>query len=50
MLWPTFIVLVLLWTLGLASSHTLGGYVHILLLAAVAVVLIRVIQGRNPIS
>ncbi len=50
MLWTIFVILLVLWLLGLVSSYTLGGYIHILLLVAVAVVLIRVIQGRNPIS
>jgi hypothetical protein len=38
-----------LWFLGVVSSYTLGGFIHILLLLAIAVVLIRIIQGRNPI-
>jgi hypothetical protein len=42
-------VLVVLWALGLASAYTLGGFIHLLLLLAIAVVLIRVIQGRRPI-
>ncbi len=50
MLWTIFVVLVVLWALGMVSSYTVGGYIHLLLLAAIAVVLIRVIQGRNPIS
>jgi hypothetical protein len=50
MLWTIFVILLVLWLLGMVSSYTLGGYIHILLLVAVAVVLIRVIQGRNPIS
>ena len=37
------------WLLGLVSSYTLGGYIHLLLLLALAVVLIRIIQGRNPV-
>jgi hypothetical protein len=49
MLWTIFVILLVLWLLGMVSSYTLGGYLHILLLVAVAVVLIRVIQGRNPI-
>ncbi len=49
MLWTIFVILLVLWLLGTVSSYTLGGYIHILLLVAVAVVLIRVIQGRNPI-
>jgi hypothetical protein len=49
MLWTIFVVLLVLWALGMVSSYTLGGFIHILLLIAVAVVLIRVIQGRRPI-
>jgi hypothetical protein len=44
-----FVLLVLLWMVGIVSSYTLGGFIHVLLLLAVAVVLIRVIQGRRPI-
>jgi hypothetical protein len=50
MLWTIFAILLVLWLLGMVSSYTLGGYIHILLLVAIAVVLIRVIQGRNPIA
>jgi hypothetical protein len=39
----------ILWLLGMVSSYTLGGFIHILLVIAIVVVLIRVIQGRNPI-
>jgi hypothetical protein len=39
----------LLWLLGMVSSYTLGGFIHILLVLAVAAVLIRIIQGRNPV-
>jgi Family of unknown function (DUF5670) len=49
MLWTIFVILLVLWLLGMVSSYTLGGYIHILLLVAVAVVLIRVIQGRSPV-
>jgi len=47
MLWTIFVILVVLWALGLVSSYTLGGYIHILLVLAVVVLLIRVIQGRR---
>jgi hypothetical protein len=47
MLWTLFVVLLVLWALGLVSSYTLGGYIHLLLLIALVVVLIRVIQGRR---
>jgi len=50
MLWTIFIVLMLLWLLGLATSHTLGGFIHILLILAIVSVLIRVIQGRKPLT
>ncbi len=43
------IVLVILWALGLASSYTLGGLIHILLLIAIVVVLLRVINGQHPL-
>jgi hypothetical protein len=49
MLWTIAILLMILWFLGMVSSYTVGGFVHILLLLAVAAVLIRIIQGRNPI-
>jgi hypothetical protein len=39
----------ILWLLGMASSYTLGGFIHILLILAIATVLIRIIQGRNPV-
>jgi hypothetical protein len=43
------IVLVVLWALGLASSYTMSGFIHILLVIAIIVVILRVIQGRSPI-
>lgn len=43
------IILVILWVLGMVSSYTLGGYIHILLVIAVVVVIIRIIRGRNPL-
>lgn len=50
MLSTLIIVLVVLWLLGLATSYTAGGLIHILLVVAVIVVVIRVIQGRNPMG
>ena len=50
MLWTLFVILFIMWLLGMVSSYTLGGYIHILLVLAIAVVLIRVIQGRRPIA
>jgi hypothetical protein len=49
MLSTVITVLVILWLLGIATSYTLGGLIHILLVIAVIVVLLRVIQGRNPL-
>lgn len=49
MLWTIFVILLVLWLLGMVSSYTLGGYIHILLIVAIAVVLIRLIQGRRPV-
>jgi Family of unknown function (DUF5670) len=50
MLWTLFTVLLVLWFLGLVTSYTLGGFIHILLVLAVVTVLIRVIQGRRIVS
>lgn len=47
MLWTIFVILLVLWLLGMVSSYTMGGFIHILLVIAVVVVLIRVIQGRR---
>jgi hypothetical protein len=49
MVWTIFIILLVLWLLGLVSGTTFGGFIHILLVLAIAVVLIRVIQGRRPV-
>jgi hypothetical protein len=49
MLWTLFVVLFVLWLLGVVTSYTLGGFIHILLILAIAVVLIRIIQGRSPV-
>lgn len=43
------VVLVLLWILGMVSSYTMGGFIHVLLVVAVIVILVRVIQGRKPL-
>ena len=43
------VVLVLLWILGMVSSYTMGGFIHVLLVVAIVVILIRVIQGRKPL-
>jgi hypothetical protein len=49
LLWTLAVILVILWLLGLVTSYTLGGFIHILLVVAIVVVLIRVIQGRRPV-
>jgi len=49
MLWTIAVVLIVLWLLGMVSSYTMGGFIHLLLVLAVIVVLVRVIQGRRPI-
>ena len=48
MLWTIFVVLLILWLVGVVTSTTLGGFIHLLLIIAIAVVLIRIIQGRRP--
>lgn len=50
MLWTVFIVLLVLWLLGMVTSYTMGGFVHLLLVVAVVVMLIRIIQGRSPVN
>jgi hypothetical protein len=50
MLWTIAVLLLILWLLGMVSSYTLGGFIHILLVLAIIVVLIRVIQGRSPVA
>ena len=47
MLWTIAVILTVLWLLGMVSSYTMGGFVHLLLLLAVVVVLINIIQGRR---
>jgi hypothetical protein len=47
MLWTIALILLVLWALGLVSSVTMGGFIHLLLVAAIVVVLVRVIQGRR---
>ncbi|MHB8769979.1 MAG: lmo0937 family membrane protein [Syntrophales bacterium] len=48
MLWTIAVVLIVLWLLGLVSGYTMGSFIHILLVIAVIVVLVRIIQGRKP--
>ncbi len=50
MLWTIAVLLIILWLLGFVSSYTLGGFIHILLVVAVIVIVIRLIQGRNPVD
>lgn len=47
MLWTIAVILIILWLLGLVSSYTMGGFIHILLVIAIIVVLIRIIQGKK---
>jgi len=47
MLWTIAVVLIVLWALGLVSSYTMGGFIHILLVVAIIVVLLNVVQGRR---
>jgi hypothetical protein len=49
MLWTIFVILLVLWAVGLVTSYTLGGFIHILLVLAVVVLLIQLIQGRRPV-
>ena len=49
MLWTIIIILLVLWLLGLVSGTTMGGLIHVLLVIAVIVILVRVIQGRRPV-
>jgi hypothetical protein len=49
MLWTIAVILIVLWLLGLVSSYTMGGFIHVLLVIAIVVALVRVIQGRRPI-
>lgn len=49
MLWTIFVILLVLWLLGLVSGYAMGGFIHILLVVAIVVLLIQVIQGRRVI-
>jgi hypothetical protein len=49
MLWTLFVILLILWLLGMVSSYTLGGFIHILLVVAIVVLLINVITGRRAV-
>jgi len=49
MLWTIAVILLVMWLLGMVTSYTLGGFIHILLVLAIIAVLVRVIQGRRPV-
>ena len=49
MLWTISLILIVLWGLGMVSAYTMGGFIHILLVVAIIVMLVRIIQGRKPI-
>ena len=49
MLWTIFVILTVMWLLGMVTSYTLGGFIHILLVLAIVSVLIQMIQGRRPV-
>jgi Family of unknown function (DUF5670) len=49
MLWTIFVILLVLWLLGLVTSYTVGGFIHILLLLAIIVFVIRLVQGRRVV-
>ncbi|MCJ7602904.1 MAG: lmo0937 family membrane protein [Desulfobulbaceae bacterium] len=49
MLWTIAMILIILWALGLVSSYTMGGFIHILLVVAIIVVLLNIIQGRRSL-
>lgn len=49
MLWTIFVILLVLWILGMVTSYTLGGFIHVLLVIALVVALIRIFSGRSPV-
>jgi uncharacterized membrane protein YtjA (UPF0391 family) len=49
MLWTIFVILLVLWLVGVVSSYTLGGFIHILLVIALVVLVIQLITGRRPV-
>lgn len=49
MLWTIFVILLVLWLLGLVSSYTLGGFIHILLVLAVVVLILQLVSGRRSV-
>ena len=50
MLWTIFVILAVMWLLGMVSSYTMGGFIHILLVAAVILMVFNLLQGRRPLS
>jgi hypothetical protein len=50
MLWTIAVILLVLWLLGVVTSYTIGGFIHVLLVVAIIVVLVRIIRGENPIK
>jgi len=50
MLWTIAVILLVLWALGLVTSYTMGGFIHLLLVLAIIAVLVRVIQGQRPVA
>ena len=50
MLWTLVLILLVLWLLGVVTSYTAGGFIHILLLVALVVIVIRLLQGRRPLA
>lgn len=50
MLWTLFVILLVMWLLGMVTNYTMNGFIHILLVVAIVVMLIRLIQGRNPVA
>jgi hypothetical protein len=49
MLWTIVVILLVLWLLGLVSSYTLGGFIHILLVIAIIIVIVNLVRGRRPL-
>ncbi|MBF0313512.1 MAG: lmo0937 family membrane protein [Oligoflexia bacterium] len=49
MIWTVFVILMVLWLLGMVTSYTMGGFIHVLLVVAIVVVLMRIIQGRSAV-
>jgi Family of unknown function (DUF5670) len=50
MLWTIFVILLVLWVLGIVSANTFGGFIHVLLMLAIGVVLVRVLQGKPRVD